>query len=53
MKHLKKKLRKKTVEAFACKNCGDPSDCLNVCIMDDNKLDTHAYTFATLTINSY
>ena len=31
MKHLKKALRKKTVEAYSCVICGSPEDCIIYC----------------------
>lgn len=46
MKHLKKKLRKKTVEAYACPNCGNPQDCISYCAGDIVELNTNAGTFA-------
>lgn len=30
MKNLKKKLRKRTIEAYACA-CGTPDDCISMC----------------------
>jgi hypothetical protein len=34
MKHIKKRLRKKTVEAYACLSCGSPDDCIVACAGD-------------------
>jgi hypothetical protein len=34
MKYLRKKLKKKTVEAYACAHCGTPDDCIAMCAGD-------------------
>lgn len=50
MKHLKKKLQKKTVEAYACVHCGSVTDCINLCAGDIVNLDSHAWTFAQASV---
>lgn len=49
MKKLKKNLKKKTVEAFACK-CGTPDDCGFACAGDVGLMATNAYQYAQGTI---
>lgn len=46
MKHFKKKLKKKTVEAYACSSCGDPSDCPVACGADIDRFQTSATYYA-------
>ena len=45
MKNLKKKLRKRTVEAYAC-NCKTPNDCIIVCAGDILRLNDGAQEMA-------
>ena len=49
MKHLKKRLKKKTVEAYSCAPCGTPDDCAYVCAGDVLNMNSHAWTYATGT----
>ncbi len=46
MKKLKKKSRKKTIEAYACDHCGDPSVCVANCAGNIPNLSTNAWVFA-------
>ena len=45
MKKLKK-LSKKTVEAYACPNCGTPNDCISSCAGDIPLLNDGATFYA-------
>lgn len=49
MKSLKKKLKKKTVEAYACPYCGDPSACIMYCSSDIQRLNTGAGVYGFMT----
>ena len=46
MKHLKKKLRKKTVEAYACSHCGTPNNCIADCAAEIIALNSRAAYYA-------
>ena len=49
MKHLKKRIKKRTVEAYACSPCGTPYDCANLCAGDIVAFDRNAQTYAAGT----
>ena len=51
MKHLKKRMRKKTVEAYACPSCGTPDDCIVACAGDVFALNTGARDAAQTSAN--
>ena len=46
MKNLKKKMRKKTIEAYACSGCGNPDDCVIACAGDILNLNAKAGNYA-------
>lgn len=49
MKLFKKKLMKKTVEAYACSSCGDPSDCPMNCVdIDRFQISATFYAYGTV-----
>lgn len=51
MKHLKKRTKKKTVEAYACPSCGTPEGCIIVCAGDVIALNTGASNAAQSSLN--
>lgn len=49
MKHLKKKMRKRTVEAYICKTCHTPDDCVYGCNGDRIDLFSVAQAYGVLS----
>ena len=52
MKNLKKKKCKKTVEAYACPHCADPTLCISLCAGDIVALNANAGAFAQAQVQA-